>query len=239
MEVLLKIHPSSLTYSPSPDIKLPLDIFQRYIPKQGQNSKDLIFFIGWTHNLLIFASPRRKPRDGGMHPPSWAPDHTESAAGFEAKTRKPTAKGGFEVHTTKPSLHALRGMSHPWFVTKPVKPFGCRHVSNLSSSLDPSNVPHSCCTSNLLDFTIIPLNLANVVFITMHSCSSMHHASLPWLCPVSSIPMVQAYSCSPQTFRLTFTSHRRPSCRQVFFLPVRLRLAVPKKLVRLTGKNNR
>ena len=87
---------------------------------------------------------------------------------------------------------------------------------------------------------IVLADLADAVFITMYSCSFVHHVDRPWLRTASSGPSVQAYSHSSFTvlvprhepfaspslltsilhhgpsawiFRLTFTTHRRLPCR--------------------------
>lgn len=116
---------------------------------------------------------------------------------FEAQTGRDALQGSFVIQTTKPSCTLLKAWLNPDFVAK---------QSNHSDVI-------TCRMGRLLDFTII---LARRNRRRLHQYAlCVHHAGCSWLRLVSLGPSIQIYSRSPRTFRLTFTTHRRVSCRNL------------------------
>lgn len=131
---------------------------------------------------------------------------------FLVPNKKTRRLGGCEAQTTKPFLHALRGMTHPRFVVKPSR---CCCVFDVPPSLDafesfalPPDGQHTWLCHR-------PIRLGrrylyHHVFLLVHASyePSVTRLHLEYLGP-----SVQANLHSPRTFRLIFTSHRRPSHR--------------------------
>lgn len=150
-----------------------------------------------------------------MAPLALHPGHIGSSLGFEAQTRKSSAWVVLWPKPLKPHSSCSPKHDSPMFWGKPVKPSWCGYVSDLPPSLDTFNsfmLPsHRPATQLAIIFS---LDLAYTVFIILHvySFSSMHHGNSPWLCLISSGPLVQAYSCSSWTLHLIFTLHYRLPC---------------------------